>query len=109
MFDTTKAPRLNEYLQVVIQRTGNPTAPLLLQQVGSGVDRLGAMLAPSCDPTRVTELTELLLQAFPDPENLEEVTRTTEFVVTLCALLHTSLISWVNTGVEISRALPWKE
>ena len=82
-------------LQVnLIERTSNPLAPIVMQEVADATEHFGRMLASIADPTEVGRITNRLLKDFPNDH--DPIFGSPEFCMVLSALLKQSSIRFVQ-------------
>ena len=74
-----------------IEKTGNPLAPVLLQEAFGRVEQIGTMLAPICDQQKVEVYSQRLMGSWTD-EELNAITAEPEFIMALAGMLSESLI-----------------
>lgn len=78
-----------------IERTGDPTAPIKLQEAYSSASAIGKMLASTADQGKVEALTARLFKDFTD-EELNNLSKSPEFIIALAACLSQSLIGFAS-------------
>ncbi len=83
-------------VMAVIETTGDPTAPIRLQELAGALSAVGKMLTSQTSKEEVSDLTLKFLEGFPDEDALEKLCVTPCFVVTLCAMLHQALTDYVG-------------
>lgn len=74
----------------LIEKYADPFAPVKLQEAFGSLERLGTMLAPGCDQTKVQGYSDRLMGSWTEKE-LNSVSRDPEFIMALAGMLSTSL------------------
>lgn len=78
-----------------IEVTGDPVAPLILQEAYTALNRLGKLMPQAgAKPEKVEALTSSLLDAWSESE-IEEIASTPDFIMSVAAILSISLKSWI--------------
>lgn len=75
----------------LIERTGDPVAPIKLQEAHRYANAVGKMLARQSKQANVTVYTEALLSFWPDEDELTPICGKPEFICALASMLCTSL------------------
>jgi len=76
-----------------IEKTGNPLAPVILQEAYGRVEALGQMFAECSDRDKVEAFADRLTAAFAE-EDLDKHDGDPEFIMALAGLLSTSLVRY---------------
>jgi hypothetical protein len=92
--------KINEQWAKLIEQTGNPTAPLIVQEASSAVDRLGRLMAGMSSPEVVNRYCDQLCTAWDDLDDIEQVCYKPDFVMALAAMLIESLKGWKDNTVR---------
>lgn len=74
-----------------IQITGNPLAPVLMQEAYSRTEQLGELLVPCADRDKAAEYLKRLTIDFTD-EEFNKIAGEPEFIIALASMLSTSLV-----------------
>ena len=82
----------------LIEETGNPMAPIILQEAYNANKRLGQMLASTANKQLVTDYSNLFLQWMQDAESEEQAARP-EFVIALAGMLVESIVAYTTKTV----------
>jgi len=85
----TTAEFLKLAFPALIERTGDPLAPILLQEAHKHVSLVAKMLVATCDSGVTRTYKEMLLQAWPD-DSIDDICGSPEFIVALSAMISTS-------------------
>jgi hypothetical protein len=99
-------PRIQDYFAAIIKRTGDPNAPLLMQEAATYAERFGRTLTPLANAGIVEEIQERMLVSFTDDDPLFH---STEYVIALAVMFKAALMTWANKTVELDRQWGPKE
>lgn len=76
-----------------IEVTGDPMAPVALQEAYSSICRIAKIIAGSTNEGAVQNIATRLLQDFPNNE-INDLSSQPQFIVALCGLLAQALVSY---------------
>lgn len=77
----------------LIETTGDPTAPIKLQEAAARVESVGRMMVSLTTKEQLAAIQLRLMSDFEDAE-LDELCKTPAFVMALCSMLNEALISF---------------
>jgi len=80
----------------LIEHSGNPLMPFILQEAYGKVDKLGQAMAARASKAKVSEYWEMLTSAWEDDDELEEISGDPEFIIALAGMLCESLRGYVR-------------
>lgn len=86
---------LKERFVNIIERTGNPMAPVIIQDAARACHQVGKLMIGLTDITKAKDITSRLLKDFG--EDIETISSTPEFIIALAGCLRTSLAEFVAT------------
>lgn len=97
-------PRINEYQIEIIKRTGNPVAPLIMNELYNKAESFSNVLILEAKNNgrtgeQLQDVSVRLLQDFTDPE-LENLCGKPEFILSLLVMLKSSLIRYAHESVD---------
>lgn len=79
----------------LIEKTNDPTAPVIINKVFENCERLAKMLVPFGNNAEVQKMTDKLLQAFSKTD--DSFAHDPNFIIALCALLVQSIIEYARS------------
>jgi hypothetical protein len=71
----------------LIEQTGDPTAPIKLQELHKYAEAVGQMLVPVGSLAAVEEHTKKLLSQYPEGNTLDQTAASPDFMIALCSLV----------------------
>ncbi len=96
-------PTTNELMAGLMERTDNPVAPIIMQNLATAINSAGVLF--DCTNEAVMACQERLLKDFPDNPELNQLSSSPEFITALLIMLKTSIIRFTAESVRQPRKL----
>lgn len=85
-------PTINTLVANAIEKTGDPMAPIKMQEAYQSASELGRMMASFGDQQATQDYSNQLLQDFPD--SMDHIASDPNFICALCNLLANAVVAY---------------
>lgn len=87
-----------------IEATGDPLAPIKLQDAHGAANRLGHLMANVADETKVNDISMTLLSGFPD--EMDHIACDPSFLMAVCAIFENAIVAYASHLTQKERPMP---